>query len=261
VPSTVTESGNNDARIEFPEFAVDRHTRKNLKSDKFAQEVTHTFEFVSEHRNTVVRYGSIAVAVILVGVAIFFYLRHQEGAREEALAQALRIDLANIGAPNPNLPGALVFPTQDDKDKARQKAFSEIAAKYHGTQEGAIAEFSLASDAADKGNLADAEKRFRDAMDSAPKLYAALARMALAQVYQAEGKNGEAEKLLKEAVANPTATVSKEEAVIQLALLQAKNDPCAARKVLEPMRADRTAISRAAVQALGDIHADNCPNK
>jgi tetratricopeptide (TPR) repeat protein len=237
---------------------VDRHTRKNLKSDKFAQEVTHTFEFVSEHRSDVIRYGSIAVAVILVGLGIFFYMRHQESVREEALAQALRIDLAGIGA-NPANPGALTFPTQEEKDKARQKALVELASKYNGSQEGAIAAFYLASDAADKGDLADAEKRYKAAMEAAPKAYAAMARMALAQVYEAEGKTGEAEKLLKEAVANPAATVSKEQATIQLAILHGKTDPCAARKVLEPLRTERTAISRAAVQALGEIHADNCP--
>ena len=237
---------------------MDRYTRKNLKSDKFAQEVTHTFEFVSEHRSDVIRYGSIGAAVILVGLGIFFYMRHQENVREEALAQALRIDLAGIGA-NPANPGAMTFPTQEEKDKARQKAFVELASKYSGSQEGAIAAFYLASDAADKGDLADAEKRYKTAMESAPKAYAAMARMALAQVYEAEGKTSDAEKLLKEAVANPAATVSKEQATIQLAILHAKTDPCAARKVLEPMRAERTAISRAAVQALGDIHADNCP--
>jgi predicted negative regulator of RcsB-dependent stress response len=237
---------------------VDRQTRKNLKSDKFAQEVTHTFEFVSEHRNEVVRYGSIALGVIVVAAAIFFYMRHEATVREEALAQALRIDLANIGA-NPQQPTAMTFPTAEEKEKARQKAFSEIAAKYHGSQEGSIAAMYLASDVADKGNLADAEKRYKDIMDSAPKAYAALARMALVQIYQAQGKTADAEKLLKEQIANPTSTVSKEQATIQLAVLQAKADPCAARKVLEPMRTDRTAISRAAVQALGDIHADNCP--
>jgi len=240
---------------------VDRHTRKNLKSDKFAQEVTHTFEFVSEHRNEVARYGSIAVAVILVGLAIFFYIRHQESVREDALAQAMRIDLAIVGAPNPNQPGALIFATAEEKDKARQKAFVDLASKYPGTQEGAIGSFYMASDAADKGNLPQAEKLYKDVMDSAPKAYAALARMALVQVYEAEGKNPEAEKLLRVAVANPTATVSKEQATIQLAVLQAKNDPCGARKALEPLRTERTAISRAAVQALGDIHADNCPSK
>lgn len=236
---------------------MNRSTRKNLKSDKFAQEVTHTFEFVSEHRNEVVRYGSIALAVIAVGVAIFFYIRYQANVREDLLSQALQIDLAPIGAPT--LGSSLSFATADEKDKARQKALVNLATRYHGTQEGSIAGLYLASDAADKGNLADAEKRYKDIVDSAPKAYAALARMSLAQIYQDEGKTAEAEKLLKDAVSNPTTTVSKDQAVIQLALLQAKSDPCAARKTLEPMRTDRTAISRAATQALGEIHADNCP--
>jgi hypothetical protein len=237
---------------------VDRQTRKNLKSDKFAQEVTHSFEFVAEHRNEVLRYGAIGVAVVVLAVAIFFYMRHQEGVREEALAQAIRVDVATV-VPAPPQPGGLSFPTVAEKDKARQTAFVDVAAKYHGTQEGAIAAFYLASDAVDKGNLADAEKRYKDVMDSAPKQYSAMARMALAQVYEAQGKTTEAEKLLRDAVANPTATVSKEQATIQLALLQSKTNPCAARKELEPLRSERTAVSRAAVQALGDIHADNCP--
>jgi predicted negative regulator of RcsB-dependent stress response len=237
---------------------VDRQTRKNLKSDKFAQEVTHTFEYVSEHRNQVLRYGSIALAVILLGVGIFFYVRYQEGVREEALAQALRIDVATVGNAAPQASG-LTFASAEEKEKARQKAFADLASRYHGSQEGTIAALYLASDVVDKGNLADAEKRYKDIMDSAPKPYAALARSALAQVYEAEGKRAEAEKLLRDAVANPATTVSKEQAIIQLAVFQAKNDPCGARKVLEPMRTERTAISRAAVQALGEIHADNCP--
>ena len=56
---------------------MDRKTRKDLKSDKFAQEVTHTFEFVSEHRNEVVRYGAIALGVIALAAIIFFYIRHR----------------------------------------------------------------------------------------------------------------------------------------------------------------------------------------
>jgi predicted negative regulator of RcsB-dependent stress response len=147
------------------------------------------------------------------------------------------------------------FPTQEAKDAARTKAFAELAAKYHGSQEGSIAEMYLASDAGDKGNMAEAEKRYKDVMDSAPKAYAALARLSLAQVYQAEGKQADAEKLLREAVQNPTVTVSKEDATIQLALLLAKTNPEEARKMLEPLRTSRTSVSRAAVEALGQVQA------
>jgi predicted negative regulator of RcsB-dependent stress response len=231
---------------------VDRKTRKNLKSDKFAQEVTSIWDWTAEHKIEVLRYGSIAVAVVLIAAGIFYYMRYQANTREEALAAALRIDNAGVGA-NPQ-PGMLNFNTQDEKDKAWQKAFTELASKYHGTPEGAIAQIYLASAAADKGNLAEAEKRYKDVLDNAPKAYASMAGVALAQVYEGEGKNDQAEKLLRDYVTHPTVTVSKDEATIQLAMLIAKKNPDEARKMIEPLRTSMsTAVSRAAVQALGDI--------
>ena len=62
-----------------------------------------------------------------------------------------------------------------------------------------------------------------------------------------------AEKTLRDLVAHPTVTVSKDEAQIRLALLIGKKNPDEARKMLEPMRTERTAVSRAAVQALGEL--------
>lgn len=230
---------------------MDRYTRKNLKTDKFAQEVTHGFEFLSEHSTDVKRYAAIALAVLVLAAGIYFYMRHQAGARAEALAQALRIDDATVGgAVNP---ANLHYNTQEEKDKARTKAFTDLATKYHGTQEGAIAGIYLASDLADKAKLPEAEKVFLDVMNSAPKPYASLARMSLAQVYAAEGKTAEAEKLLRAAIASPTTLVSKEAATIELAHILAKTNPAEARKLLEPLRTERSAVSRAAVQGLGDI--------
>ena len=230
---------------------MDRHTRKDLKTDKFAREVGHTFEFLSEHRAESIRYGAIGLAVLVLAAGAYYYTRHQATVREEVLAQALRIDDATAG---PNVQqGFLNYKTPAEKDAARTKAFADVAAKYHGSEEGAIAALYLASDAADKGNLADAEKRYKDIMDSAPSAYSAMARLALAQVYAGEGKAGDAEKLLRAAIANPTVTVSKESATIALAQLIAKTNPTEARKMLEPLRTGRSTVSRAAVQILGEI--------
>lgn len=234
---------------------MDRHTRKDLKTDKFAQEVTHTFEFLTHHTAEVKRYGAIALVVVALAAGIFYYTRYQTGVRQDALSKALRIDDAGVGTtPPPNQPpGALMYATAAEKDQARTKAFSDLVAKYHGTQEGAIAQMYLASDCVDKGNLAEGEKRYKDVADTAPGPYASMARMSLARVYEAEGKNAEAEKILRQAVAHPTITVSKEQATIQLALFIAKTNPAEARKMLEPLRTERTAVSRAAVQAMGEI--------
>lgn len=232
---------------------MDRKTRKNLKTDKFALEVTNIFDWAALHKKEVIRYGCIVLVVAAIAAGTYFYIRYRAGVRQEALAAALKIDGANVG--QNAQPGMLIFPTQEDKDKAWDKAFTDVAAKYHGTEEGAIAEIYLAARDVDKGDLANAAKRYQDVMDSAPVAYASMARMSFAQVLAGEGKTADAEKLLREAIAKPSVTVSKDEATIQLALITCKSQPDEARKMLEPLRTDRTAVSRAAVQALSDCAA------
>jgi predicted negative regulator of RcsB-dependent stress response len=241
---------------------VDRITRKDLKSDKFAQDVGHAFAFLSTHPSEVKRYGAIALVVLLAAGGILFYFRHQETARREALDQALKIDDATVGTQQQQqaLPGALNFPTADAKEKALMDAYANVSAKYHGSQEGAIAQLHLGEETADKGDLKGAEKIYKDLADSAPAPYASVAKMSLAQLYAAGGNTAEAEKLLRSIIAKPTAFVSKEEATIVLAQLLLRSNPTEARKLLEPLRVSRTAISRQAIQTLGLIPQNNSAN-
>jgi len=54
---------------------------------------------------------------------------------------------------------------------------------------------------------------------------------------------------------DPTILVSKEQATIALAKVLAKKNPAEARKLLEPLRAERGPVSRAALTALGEMSA------
>lgn len=231
---------------------MNRKFRKQIKGDRFAQEVGATVSWVDHHKELLTRYGAIALGVVLVAGGIYFYLRHQASVREEALAQAMRIDGATVGAAQA-VAGSLGYPTQEEKDKARVKAFTDLYARYHGSQEGAIGEMYMASDTADKGDLVNAERMYKDVVDSAPKEYASMATLALASVYSAEGKDADAEKLLRNLVAHPTMTVSKEEATIHLAKLIGCSHPDEARALLNPLRMERTSVSRASVSTLGEL--------
>jgi predicted negative regulator of RcsB-dependent stress response len=240
--------------------AVDRQTRKSIKTDKFAQEIGHTFSFLTSHSEESKRYAAIGLAVILVAGGIYFYVGHQATAREQALTDAIRVDEAVINS-TPQPPN-LNFPTQAAKDEARTKAFSDVAAKYHGSQEGAIAGIYIASDQVDKGNYSQAEKLYKDVVDSAPADYASLARIALSQVYAAEGKNSDAEKMMQSLIDHPTTLVSKEEATLQLADLMIPYNPAKAKKLLEPLAkpdapGGRTAINQAAISEMGKITQTN----
>jgi predicted negative regulator of RcsB-dependent stress response len=236
-------------------YPVDRKTRKNIKTDKFAEEVGHTFEFLTSHTAETKRYVAIGLAVLLVAGGIYYYVRHQAGVREEALAAFIKIDNASIST-TPQPPN-LNFATQEEKDKARSKALNDLKTKYHGTQEGSIAGMFLAADEVDKSNYAQAEKLYRDVMDSAPSEYSSLARVSLAQVLAAQGKTAEAEKLMNNLIDHPTAMVSKEQATLQLAQILIPTDPAKARKLLQPLTTARTAISKAAIDEMGKVPQTN----
>lgn len=231
---------------------MDRLTRKELKTDRFAVEVQHSVEYMSDHRRQVIRWGGAALAVLVVAFAIYFYRQHTHNVRQDALFSALQVQNANVG-PAPN-EYTLTFSTLAEKDTATQKAFTDLATKYAGSDEGNIAEYYLAINAIDHGKAPEAEKRFKAVADSGNKDIGSLAKLALVQIYASEGKTAEGESLIRPLIDHPTATVSKEQATFALAHLLAKSKPQEARKLLEPLRSsDRGPVSRAAVTALADM--------
>jgi TolA-binding protein len=234
---------------------VDRHLKKVAKSDEFKQQVWHGIDVLSAHPAEIKKYGVIALAALLLVGGGYFYITHQAATREEALAKALKVHDATIG-PNAQ-PGNLHYDTQEQKDKAMEAAFREVATQYHGSQEGAIASMNLGQAAIDKGDLASGEKEFKDVADHAPAAYASQAALALAQLYDIEGKTAEAQKILNDLIKNPTITVSKEEAQIALARAEAKSDPAATCKTLQGLSNERDAVRKAAMTAMGELCGAN----
>jgi predicted negative regulator of RcsB-dependent stress response len=234
---------------------VDRLTRKELKTDKFAAEAEHVLESVASHPEQIKRWGAIVVAVLVIGGGLYYYRTHQAVAREEALTEAMKIDDAVVS--NNPVPPNMTFKTEAEKQAARTKAFTDLMTKYSGSREGAIAGIYMASTASDKGDMPNAEKLFKEVVDSAPADYSSVAALSLAKIYQAENKTADAEKLLRNVVQNPTPLVSKEQATIELADVLTKSNPTEARKLLEPLRIGRSAVSRAAVAMLGNLPQNN----
>ena len=230
---------------------MDRLTRKELKTDKFAAEVGHTVEFLEEHRRNAVIIGAAAIVVLAAVIGISYYLKTKRVERQVALREATRIYQAQIG-PQQN-PLMVFFPTETAKNEAVQKAFNDIIQKYSGSDEAAIATFYLGTAAADAGKFDEAIKHFQKVMDSADDDYASQAALSLAWVYAGQGKNDDAEKILRKLMDKPTTFVSKEQATIALAKLIGPKKPDEARKLLEPLRSQRGAVSRAAISVLSEV--------
>jgi predicted negative regulator of RcsB-dependent stress response len=231
---------------------VAKLTRKELKSDKFALEVQHSVEFVSEHRRQMIRWGPPAAAVVLIILGIVWYRNYQYNARQDALHSALNIQNSTIG---PSQNGTVVtFPTAQARETAVIKTWRDFADKYSGTRDAGIAEFFLGTTAADAGNLPDAAKHFQAAIKDSNPTYASEAKLALAQVYGAQGKVKEGEALIQSVIDHPTVMVSKDAAMLALAELIKCSDPKRAHQLVDPLRTStRSAVSKAAITLEGYI--------
>lgn len=230
---------------------MDKAHRRELKHDKFVDQVGHSLEYAADHKSQVVKIIGGVVLVAVLALAWYMYSRYAHGQRQAALHQAIRIQQAQVG---PNSSDFFVtFPTEEEKQKATIKAFTDVANKYSSSEEGAVARYYLGTTAADAGDVKEAEKQFKLVAESGEDEYASQAKLSLAQIYESTGRDADAEKLLRSLVDDPTTLVSKEQATIALARALGDDKPAEARKLLEPLRASRGPVSRAAIGALGSI--------
>jgi predicted negative regulator of RcsB-dependent stress response len=222
---------------------VARISRKELKTDTFALEVGQTVTFFEEHKQDLVRYGGVALAVVVLILGYVFYSRHQHTKRESALYHAIQVEEAPVG-PVVQGQAGMSFPTQEAKNQVAVKEFSDLASAYSGSSEGEIAQYYLGSIYADEGKLAEAEKAFKEAADRGDAKYSSLAKLSLAQIYFADGRDRQGTALLQDLMQHPTLFVSKEQAAITLARFLMHKNPAEARKLLDPLRSQPGAVGQ-----------------
>ena len=232
---------------------MDRLTRKDLKTDKFAEEVGHTVQFLEAHRRQAFIIGAVVLVAVVVVAFTYFHRQRQHAERQQALLEALRSYEAQI-SPEPN-PFVATFQTAEAKDRAVDEALNGLVVKYPGSDEAMIVTLYLGVVASDKGNVEEAETFFKEVIESDRKEYASQAALSLSRIYAGMGRIDEAEQLLRRLMEQPTMLVSREQAAISLARILAPTDPEEARKLLEPMRGleGRNAVSRAALTALSEL--------
>jgi predicted negative regulator of RcsB-dependent stress response len=230
---------------------VDRLTRHELKTDKFVEEVGQTVHFLEEHRQAVIRYGSIVLAVLIVAGAGYAWMRAKKAERQSALAAVLETYNAPVMDPPPAEFKA--FRTEQEKNDAIVKGCNELIQKYAGSDEAAVASYLLGAHAADQGDLAAAERYLKEAADDASREYASLAKFSLAQLYTLQNRTSDAERLLRELAQKPTTLVTKEQAELELARVLMKTRPEEARKLVAPLVNRPGAVGRISATLLAQI--------
>jgi tetratricopeptide (TPR) repeat protein len=211
---------------------VDTQTRHALKQDKFVNVTTSGLEWIGEHRSHVVAWvvGVALAAAIVVGSLVVYQKR--EAAANQLLGQAMDIYETPLTQPNqPAEPGMKTYATAADRAKAAYPLYRQAADQYSWLTAGEMARYFAGATELDMGQQSAAEADLEKATHASNGNLAALAKIALANLYAQTGRNAQAVTLFQDAIAHPTTTVPKAEAQLQLAGLYETTQPQEARRL------------------------------
>jgi hypothetical protein len=225
-----------------------RHELKEqLQHDAFTDNVSGVLAYASSHREKLTRWLIGAGAVLIVVAIALWFSSYRRDQRRNDLQAAFAVYEAPV-APGASTVGRH-FSTQDEKNKASLKAFSGVAVKYSGDEEGLIARYYVGTLKAQTGDAKGAEADLR-AVASSSADCSALAKIALSQLLSGQNRQSEAQALLREVANKPTDLVSKAQAQLLLAQSLESTNPAEAKKLLQSLRGPNQspAVTRAIEQ-------------
>lgn len=218
-----------------------RLRRKDLKRDRFVEEVTHQVTFVAAHRKQFIA-GGLGIIVVLVGsVGYWSYARQRSQASLAALQEA--VELYHGIVSEESVPGVKVFPTAEERLSSVTTALDRVTLDYSGTAAAAGASYYAGLLDRDEGSTAEARSHFEQATRGTGTEYASLARLALGELLFAEGDVSGAREHLQFLVENPTRTISRDRASIELARTYLESDPEKAREMLDAIQTENSPAS------------------
>lgn len=168
---------------------MDRQHRRELKRDKFVDEVGSWTTRAKENQRLLTGITAVVVVLAVIGYGIYFYGSNREQKAQDALGTAITaIDspLVQPGTPNPDAK----YTTEQQRTAAAEGMFRDVQKNYSGTKAADISNIYLARIAASKGDVATARKLLSDFISEHPNhLLVGAARYSL---YQLRIANGEA---------------------------------------------------------------------
>jgi tetratricopeptide (TPR) repeat protein len=175
---------------------MDRQHRRELKRDRFVDEVGSLTSKARENQRLLVTITLAVVALALIVYGIYFYRTNHERQAQDALSAAIEaIDSPLIQPGAPSNPLAK-FKTEDERTSRSEAMFRDVQKKYPGTNAADVADLYLARIDASRGDSANARKLLQSFIDEHPKhMLVGAARYSL---YQLRIENGETQQVIAE---------------------------------------------------------------
>jgi TolA-binding protein len=220
--------------LETRKATVARIQRQELKHDEFIDSLDATLIYIEEHTRTLLL---IALAVVVgggSGAGLYWYSQQQEREASAALAKGLITFQAPVQEGLPPLPGSGVqqtFASQEDKYRAAEKEFAAVHSDFPRTRSGRLARHYQALCQFELGETDDAVATLEELARVGKANEAALAKLHLGGFYQKLNRRADAAKLYRALAEHPTDTVPRALALLELATLEAVENPEEARRL------------------------------
>ncbi len=218
---------------------MDQQTKAALKqNDAFVTTTSHGLEWATENRRSVIVSSAILLAIILVAVLAGVIYNKRSEAASVAFGAAMQAYQTPIAAPGQAVPpGIKTFSSVEERAKAANTLFGQVADKYGMTPDGKNARYFAGLTYMEAGQNASAESTLKQIASGWNHDLSNLAKLSLAQLYRQTGRDQQAIDLYNELTAKPSNSVPAGTAQLQLAeLYQSQNKPDAARKILAQLK-------------------------
>lgn len=216
------------------------YTRRQLKEDKFQEAAKETVHWTVVHRKTIITVLVVAGIITVVTASLLAYNSKQEERASEALGRAMRTYSAPIRQPNaPADSKQQSFLSPEERAKAANKEFQQVAEQFSHTGSGKNARYLAAVTALESGDAGTAEKRLKEIADSNDHERAALAKLALASLYRSTNRDADAIRLYKDLIDHPSNSVPKVTAEFQLADAYQAKQPEEAKRIYDELAKDK----------------------
>ncbi len=194
--------------------------RDGRQPDGFVLATENSVQWVSKNRQTTYLIGGLAVLLIVVLTAGYSIYQHRTSEAQTAFGQAMQIYQTPLVRPDQPLPpGMKAFNTAKERAGKANVQFVQVAQQFSLTEPGKLAQYFTGLTYREAGENGPAEDTLGKVAKGWNGDTAALAKMALAQLYQQTGRNDRAVTLYQELAKGHATTVPPGLAQLQLAEL------------------------------------------
>jgi tetratricopeptide (TPR) repeat protein len=201
---------------------VDIATKRNSakQQDQFIATTQNSLSWASQNRSTAIGAAIALVVLIAVLVGGYTFYAHRVSQASTAFGEAMQTYQTPIATPGQQIPpGTKTFPDQKSRATAANALFVAVAGKYGMTEPGKLAKYFAGVTYSEEGQNGSAESTLKEVASSWNGDIAALAKQALAQLYQQTGRDSDAIALYNELAKKDSTTVPAGSAKLQLAAL------------------------------------------